>query len=58
MLINPCCYVSGVIVDTEQDEDKSDFIFLLGAGISDWTSNSSELYFSGFIQEYAISFLK
>ena len=26
----------GVIVDTEQDEDKSIFIFILGAVIYDW----------------------
>ena len=35
MLINPCHDLYDVIVDTEQDEDKSNFIFLLGYGISD-----------------------
>ena len=34
MLIHPCHAMSGVIVDTEQDKDKSNFIFILGAGIS------------------------
>ena len=35
MLIHPCRDLSGVIVDNEQDEDDSNFIFLIGAGISD-----------------------
>ena len=35
MLIHPCRDLSGVIVGTEQYEDKSNFIFLLGDGISD-----------------------
>ena len=35
MLIHPWHDLSGVIVDTEKYEDKSDFIFLLGAGIYD-----------------------
>ena len=34
MLINTCHDLSGVIVDTKQDEDNYNFIFLLGAGIS------------------------
>ena len=34
MLINPCHDLSDIIIYTEQDEDKSNFIFLLGAGIS------------------------
>ena len=34
MLIHPCHNFSGVIVDTEQDKYKSNFIFLLGADIS------------------------
>ena len=33
MLIRPCHAIYGVIVDTKQDEDKSNFIFLLGAGL-------------------------
>ena len=35
MLIYPCRALSGVIVGTDQDEDKSNFILLLGAGMSD-----------------------
>ena len=35
MLIRTCHALSGVIVDNEEDEDKSNFLFLLGAGISD-----------------------
>ena len=35
MLIRPCRALSGVIVVTDQDEDKSNFLFILGAGISD-----------------------
>ena len=35
ILIHPWHDLSGVIVDTEKYEDKSDFIFLLGAGIYD-----------------------
>ena len=34
MMIHPCCDLSGVIVGTDQDEDKSNFIFLIGDGIS------------------------
>ena len=34
MLINNCHALSGVIVDTEKDEDKFNFKFLLGAVIS------------------------
>ena len=34
VLIHPCRALSGAIVDTEQDEDKFNFIFLLGSGIS------------------------
>ena len=33
--IHPCRDLSGIIVDTDQDEDKSNFIFLIGAGMSD-----------------------
>ena len=33
MLIHTCHTLSGVIVETDQDEDKSYFIFLLEAGI-------------------------
>ena len=58
MLIHPCHALTGVIADTEKDEYKYNFIFLLGAGISDWNSNSSALYFSGFIHAYAIGFIK
>ena len=38
--------------------ETSSFIFLLGSGISGWTSNSSALYFSGFIHARYINFLK
>ena len=34
MMIHPYCAMSGVIVGTEQDEDKSKFIFLIGYGMS------------------------
>ena len=34
MPIHPCRDLSSVIVGTEQDEDKSNFLFLIGAGIS------------------------
>ena len=34
VLIHPCRALADVIVDTEQDEDKSNFLFLLGGGIS------------------------
>ena len=34
VLIHPYCALSGVIVGTKQDEDKSNSIFLIGAGIS------------------------
>ena len=34
MLIHPCRALSGVIVGTEEDEYKSSFLFLIGAGIS------------------------
>ena len=34
MMINHFSAISGVIVGTEQDEDKSNFIFLIGAGMS------------------------
>ena len=50
--------MSGVVLNTEQDEDNSNFIFLLGDGISDWTSNPSALYFSGFTHTHDISFIK
>ena len=33
-MIHPCRDLSGSIVDTDQDEDKFNFIFLLGSGIS------------------------
>ena len=33
MLIRPCRALSIVIVGTEQDEDKSNFIFLIESGI-------------------------
>ena len=33
MLIHPGLAFSGVIVGTEQDEDKSNFIFLIESGI-------------------------
>ena len=33
MLIHPCRALSGVIVGTEQDEDKYNFLFLIGAGM-------------------------
>ena len=33
MLIHPFPALSDIIVDTKQDEDKSNFIFLLGVGI-------------------------
>ena len=35
VLIYPCHALSGFIVYTEHDEDKSNFLFLLGAGIFD-----------------------
>ena len=57
MLIRPCDDLSGVIVDTKQDEDNSNFIFPLGAGIPVNPLNPSALYFSGYIHAYAISFL-
>ena len=34
MLIHPCRDLSGVIVGSKQDEDKSEFIFLIGSGMS------------------------
>ena len=34
MLIHPFRALSGVVFGTEQDEDKSNFIFLIGAGMS------------------------
>ena len=34
MLINPRHALSGVIFDTEQDKDTSNFLFHIGAGIS------------------------
>ena len=34
MLVHCCHSLSGVIFDTNKDEDKFNFIFLLGAGIS------------------------
>ena len=34
MLIHNCRALSGVIVGTDQDEDKSNFLFLIGDGIS------------------------
>ena len=34
MLIGSCHALSCVIFDTEKDEDMSNFIFLIGAGIS------------------------
>ena len=34
MLVYPCHAQSHVIFETNQDEDNSNFIFLLGAGIS------------------------
>ena len=58
ILIHTFHSLSGVIVYTNNDEDKSTFIFLMGAGISEWTSNYSELYFFEFIHAHAISFLK
>ena len=33
MQINPCSAMYGVIVGTKQDEDKYNFIFLIGAGL-------------------------
>ena len=57
MLINPCHALSDTIVDTNQDEDKSNFIFLLGAEISSLTSKSSALYFYRFIYARTIAFL-
>ena len=42
----------------KKDEDNCNFLFLLGARISDWTSNYSALYFLGFIHAHAITFLK
>ena len=33
MLIHPCHALSDVIVDTKQDEDNSNLLFLLGSGI-------------------------
>ena len=35
ILVHPCNSLSGVIVDTDKDEDNSIFCFLLGAGVSD-----------------------
>ena len=57
MLIHPFCDLSYVIVGTEKYEDKSNFIFLIEAGINGKTLNSSVLYFSGFIHAYEIAFL-
>ena len=34
MLIHPCCALYGVIVGTKQDEDKSNFLFLVVSGMS------------------------
>ena len=34
MLILPFHDLSGVIIDTEQDKDKSNLLFILGDGIS------------------------
>ena len=34
MLVNTCCALSGVIVGKKQAEDNSNFIFLIGAGMS------------------------
>ena len=34
MLIHPCSALSGGIVDTKRDEYKSNFIFIIGAGMS------------------------
>ena len=58
ILIYPCHALSDVIVDTEQDEEKSNLIFVLGTGISDWNSNYSALYFPGFIHAHDMAFLK
>ena len=58
VLIHPFRSLSGAIVDTEQDGDKFNFIFLLGSGISGRTSNSSALYFSRSIHARYIDSLK
>ena len=58
VLIHTCHALSGLIFDTEQDEDKSNLLFLLGDEIYDWNLNYSALYFSGVILVYAIEFLK
>ena len=34
MLIHPCCSLSGAVFENNKDEDKFNFIFNLGAGIS------------------------
>ena len=57
ILINPFRAMSSVIVYTKQDEYKINSRFILEAGISIWTSNSSALYFSEFIHAHAISFI-
>ena len=57
MLVHTCYALYGVIFDTNKYEDKPNFIFLLGAGIYGWTSNSSALYFSVFIHARAIAFI-
>ena len=57
MLLFPCRYLYDVIVSTKQDEDKFNFIFLLGPGIYGWASNSSALYFPGYIHAHDIAFL-
>ena len=58
MLIHPCCTLYGVIIGTKKYEDKYNFLFLLGAGISDWTSNSSVLIFYEFINAHDIALIK
>ena len=35
IMIHPCRALSGVTVGTKKDEDKSNFIFLIGSGMSD-----------------------
>ena len=37
ILIHPCHAIYGVIVDTKQDEDNPNFLFILGAGVSSGT---------------------
>ena len=34
ILIRPCCALPGAIFDTDQNDDNSNCIFILGAGIS------------------------